>query len=229
VVSWAAVDFAEHRKPLWHALRDAYAPRLATLQPRASAEARAAAWEGLEPEPDTLALVLVNDTGEAFAGTFTVTREAFDGTVLAKATLEAAVPARGAATLTVPADVAAFGDPAAEVVVAEPDDAAAGFATAYRHGAEVVDQRLDPAPLQVRAEATDGGCLLHVTATSYARDVFCPVDVVDPAATVDHGMVTVRAGRTVTLRVTSAAGDPAAFAAAVRCANDLLPLEGIRP
>jgi beta-mannosidase len=222
VVSWAAVDFAEHRKPLWYALRAAYAPRLATLQPRASDAARAAAWEGLEPEPDTLTLVLVNDTDEAFAGTFTVTREAFDGTVLAKATLEAAVPARGAATLTVPADVAAFGDPAAEVVVAEPDDGAAGFATAYRHGAEVVDQRLDPRPLRVRAEPTDGGCLLHVAADSYARDVFCPVDVVDPTATVDDGMVTLRAGRSVTLRVTSAAGDPDAFAAAVRCANDLL-------
>ncbi|WP_194820748.1 glycoside hydrolase family 2 protein [Micromonospora sp. S-DT3-3-22] len=230
VVSWAAVDFAERRKPLWYALRAAYAPRLATLQPRASAEAWAAAWEGLEPDPDTLALVLVNDTAGAFRGTFTVTRETFDGTLLAKATIEASVPARGAVSVTVPDDVAAFGDPTAEVIVAESDDGTAGFAPAFRHGVEVVDQRLDPRPLRVEAVPTDDGCLLHVAATSYARDVFCPADVVNPLASVNDGMVNLRAGRSVTIRVTSPAGDPQAFAAAVRCANTLLdPAERIFP
>ena len=222
MVSWAAVDFAEHRKPLWYALRAAYAPRLATLQPRASDEACAAAWEGLDPNPDTLALVLVNDSAQAFRGTFTVTRETFDGTLLAKATLEASVPARGAVTVTVPDEVAAFGDPTTEVIVAEPDDGTTGFTSAFWHGAEVLDQRLDPQPLQVEAVHTDDGCLLRVSATSYARDVFCPADVVDPAASVNDGMVNLRAGRSVTFRVTSPSGDPQAFAAAVRCANTLL-------
>ena len=230
VVSWAAVDFAERRKPLWYALRAAYAPRLATLQPRASAEAWATAWEGLEPDSDTLALVLVNDTAEAFHGTFVVTRETFDGALLAKATIEASVPARGAATLTVPDEVAAFDDSAAEVIVAEPDDDAAGFASAFWHGAEVLDQRLDPQPLQVEAVPTADGCLLHVTATSYARDVFCPADVVDSAASVNDGMVNLRAGRSVTFRVTSPSGDPQTFATAVRCANTLLePAERTLP
>ncbi|MGW4942041.1 hypothetical protein ACWEOZ_10685 [Actinoplanes sp. NPDC004185] len=71
--------------------------------------------------------MLVNDTAEPFRGTFTVTRESFDATVLAEATLEASVPARGAATLTIPAGVAAFGDPASEVIVAVPADGTAGF------------------------------------------------------------------------------------------------------
>src|SRR5699024_8454449 len=149
VVSWAAVDFAEHRKPLWHALRDVYAPRLATFQPRASQEAQANAWEGLEAEPDTLALVLINDTGRLHAGSFTVTRETFDGTVLAKATVEARVGARDAAEITVPDDIAVFDDPSAETIVAVPDDAASGFAPAFRHGADVIDQRLDPRPLRI--------------------------------------------------------------------------------
>ena len=86
----------------------------------------------------------------------------------------------------------------------------------------MVDQRLDPRPLRVEAEPTDDGCLLHVAATSYARDVFCPADVVNPLASVNDGMVNLRAGRSVTIRVTSPAGDPQAFAAAVRCANTLL-------
>ncbi|MGW8566475.1 glycoside hydrolase family 2 protein [Isoptericola sp. NPDC055881] len=223
VVSWAAVDHDEHRKPLWHALRAAYAPRLATLQPRASDAARAAAWEGVPPEPDGVALVVVNDTGARLAGTWTVTRERLDGAVLATTTLEVDVPARGAATVPVPADVATFGDPGEEVLVAAPDDPAADVAVALRHGAEVVDQRLDPRALRIEATRTADGCELHVTATSLARDVFCHADVVDPAARVDAGMVTLRAGERVTLRVTSpAGGDPEAFAAAVRSANDLV-------
>ncbi|WP_026931776.1 glycoside hydrolase family 2 protein [Glycomyces tenuis] len=223
VVSWAAVDFNEHRKPLWHALRDAYAPRLATLQPRASAEAREQAWEGLEPEPDTLALVVVNDTGEDFSGSFTVTREGLDGTVLAKASVHVAAGARDAGLVTVPAEVAAFGEAGAEYVRAVADDADAGFAPAYRYGAEVVDQRLAPEPLRVEAEAVDGGCELRLTASSLARDVFCHADTVDPGARADSGMITLRAGETATIRIDSpAGGEPEAFAAALRCANDLL-------
>ena len=34
VTSWAAVDGDGRRKPLWYAMRDAYAPRLLTVQPR---------------------------------------------------------------------------------------------------------------------------------------------------------------------------------------------------
>nr|BFF26042.1 hypothetical protein GCM10025732_40070 [Glycomyces mayteni] len=221
MVSWAAVDFNGHRKPLWHALRDMYAPRLATLQPRPSERARAEAWEGLPPERDALALVLVNDTGEDYTGAFALVRESFDGTVLAEAAVEATVPARGAETVFVPAEVAAFGDPKAEAVVAVCDDGA--FAPAFHYGAEVVDQRLDPRPLRVEAVAAEGHVDLRITAASLARDVCCNADTVDPLAKADRGMITLRAGETAVIRVqTPAGGDPDAFAAALRCANDLL-------
>lgn len=217
VVSWAAVDFAGHRKPLWHALRDAYAPRLATLQPRPSEESRANAWEGIAPERDQLALILVNDTGEAYSGSFTVTREAFDGTVLAKAVVEARIDARDAGAITVPAEVAAFDDLADEFIRAEGE----GFAPAFRYGAEVIDQRLERRPFTVTAESTEDGCVLHVTATSLVRDLFCHADKVDPAARADEGMTTLRAGESTRIRVHSPSGDPEDFAAALRCANDL--------
>jgi len=221
VVSWAAVDFAEQRKPLWYALRDAYAPRLATIQPRASQEAWASAWEGLEPEPDTLALVLVNDTAEPFAGTVEVSRQTFAGDVLASATLDADVAARGAATLTLPADVATFGDRAGEVIVASADGS--GFATALFDGADVVDQRLDPRSVEVAATRVDGGYDVTVSASSYTRDVFCHADQVDAAARTDRGLVTLRAGESVTFHVASGADvAPERFAAVVRSANDLL-------
>jgi beta-mannosidase len=221
VVSWAAVDHDEHRKPLWHALRAACAPRLATFQPRVSEAAWAGAWEGVEPAADTTALVLVNDTALDVEETFTVTRETVDGAVLARVELAAAVPARGAVTLPVPDDVARFDDAAAELLVA----VAAGstFATAVLHAAEVVDQRLDPDALTVAAVAVDGGCELTLTAHSLVRDAFCRADVVDPAARVGDGLVTLRAGESVVWRVTSpSGGDAGAFAAAVTSANDLL-------
>ncbi len=221
VVSWAAVDFAEHRKPLWHALRDMYAPRLATFQPRPSEQAWAEAWEGTVPEFDTLALVLVNDTGEDYDGDFAIVRETFDGTALAKTTVQAQVPARGAATIALPAEIATFGDPAAEAIVAVADDGA--FAPAFHYGAEVVDQRLDPNPLRVEAVPVEDAVELRLTATSLARDVFCHADTADPRARADRGMITLRAGETAVIRVETPAGaGPDAFAAALRCANDLL-------
>ncbi|MEU5156420.1 glycoside hydrolase family 2 protein [Glycomyces sp. NPDC021274] len=222
VVSWAAVDFNEHRKPMWHALRDAYAPRLATLQPRASQEAQAKAWEGTEPAPDHLALVLVNDTGEDYTGTFAVTRETFDGTVLAETALQVSVPARDSTQIAVPADVAAFGDPATEVLIAAPEPGS-GFSPAFRYAAEVVDQRLDPKPLRIEAVREGDTVLLRLTATSFVRDAHCLTDTVHPAATPDRGMITLRAGETAAIRISATAdADPTAFAAAVRCANDLL-------
>jgi len=227
VVSWAAVDHDGHRKPLWHAMRDAYAPRLATIQPRASQAARDAAWEGLPAEPDTTALVLVNDTAEDVAGTFTATRQTFDGTVLATATLAAEVPARGAADVVLPADVVTFTDASREVVVVVPDDTGSGFAPAFLDGADVVGQVLDPAPVTVDAVPVDGGVDLTVTASSYVRDLMVLADKVDPAARVAGGMVSLPAGASVTFHVATAADvDPAAFAGTVRCANDLLGRDG---
>ncbi|WP_418275796.1 glycoside hydrolase family 2 protein [Isoptericola jiangsuensis] len=222
VVSWAAVDHDEHRKPLWYALRAACSPRLATFQPRVSPQAWQEAWEGVEPEADTLALVLVNDTGDAVDESFTVTRETVDGAVLATVDLVAQVPARGAVTLTVPDDVATFDDASVELLVAVA--AHRTFETAVVHGAEVVDQRLDPDALTVEAKTVDDGCELTLTAHSLVRDVFCHADVVDPSARVDGGLITLRAGETATLRVSSTSGaDAVAFAAAVVSANDLLP------
>jgi beta-mannosidase len=224
VVSWAAVDHDEHRKPLWYALRDAYAPRLATIQPRPSVAAQAAAWEGVDPENDTLALVIVNDTSERLTGSWTVARESLDGTLLAQATLTVDAPARGAATVSIPADVATLGDPTSEVLVAAADDPGAGVSPALWHGAEVIDQRLDPEPLHVHAVRTPDGCSLEVTATSLARDIFCHVDIVDRSARVDQGLVTLRAGQSALFKIAAHSdADPEAFAAALRSANDLLP------
>ncbi|MBF4569989.1 glycoside hydrolase family 2 protein [Plantibacter sp. VKM Ac-2880] len=210
VVSWAAVDFAEHRKPLWYALRAVYEPRLATFQPSGTGTG--------------LALVLLNDDADGWDGEVLLRRTTLDGAVLATAAVPSSVEARGVARIEVPVGVAAIVDPAREILTATLD----GFATAVHAPAEVVDQALDPRPLTAEASAAEDDpstYLVTVVATSYARDVTLLVDRVDPAASVDRGLVTLLAGERATFRVRARQGlDPQAFLAddVLRHANGLL-------
>jgi beta-mannosidase len=219
VVSWAAVDFDEHRKPLWYAMRNAYAPRLATIQPRKSERAGDSVVAG-EPE-EHLVLVLVNDTADAVETTARITRTAFDGTVLAEQTVDVRLAARATASFELAAAVAAFGDASREVIVATID----GFERAIHNGAEVVQQRLDPDTAQVTTTRTENGYRVVVTARSYVRDAFLAVDRVDARASADNGLVTLLAGESITFHVTSDADvDPAEFAheLVLRSANQLV-------
>lgn len=230
VVSWAAVDYDGHRKPLWYASRDFFAPRLATIQPRVSERAREdRSWEGKRVAPDHLALVVLNDTREAWSGAWTVERRTLDGETLAAQTIELTLGPVGHAELALDAEVTAFGDAMSEIIVATPCAAAAvagpAFARAVYNPAEVIDQRLDARPLSAVVAVADGGYELTVTARSYARDVFCMVDKIDADARIDGGMATLLPGESVTWRIASAVAfaDPSAFAApnVLRCANDL--------
>jgi beta-mannosidase len=207
VVSWAAVDFTEHRKPLWYALRDTFQPRLATIQPRAGG----------------LALILLNDTAQPWAGSVTVTRQAFDGTALTSEFIPGSVDARGAATFPLSAAVATSGRPTREVLIVEFGDAM--FARAVWNFAEVVDQELDTDPITATAARTDTGYVVSVTARSYVRDIALQVDRVDPRATVDNCLITLLAGETAHFALASSvAVDPAVFLAplVLRHANGLL-------
>jgi beta-glucosidase len=63
VTSWALVDGAGARKPVWHAVRQAFADRLLTIQPRGN----------------RLALVLANDTDEPWSARVSLCRKTFHG------------------------------------------------------------------------------------------------------------------------------------------------------
>ena len=89
VTSWAAIDGDERPKPLWYALRSAYATRLLTVQPR----------EGRE------VLAVVNETaapsGRASSAS---SRQRLDGTVLAEEDLALAVGAWSVGQFALPGD-----------------------------------------------------------------------------------------------------------------------------
>lgn len=212
VVSWALVDHAGIRKPVWYAVLQAYQPVLLTVQPDASGAAGAAG--GLD-------VVLVNASGASVAEEVTVSRVAFDGTVLESSSFPLTAGPADADRVTLPAALAVPEDAGSEVLVVT----GAGTRTVFDF-AEVVDQVLARSPLSTSVTATDDGAVVTVTATSYARDVSLFPDRVDPAARVDDGLVSLLAGESVTFTVTGAPGiDPEALVGplVLRHAGSLLP------
>lgn len=209
VVSWALVDHAGIRKPVWYAVRQAYQPVLLTVQPDASGAAG-----GLD-------VVLVNASGASVAEEVTVSRVAFDGTVLESSSFPLTAGPADADRVTLPAALAVPEDAGSEVLVVT----GAGTRTVFDF-AEVVDQVLARSPLSTSVTATDDGAVVTVTATSYARDVSLFPDRVDPAARVDDGLVSLLAGESVTFTVTGAPGiGPEALVGplVLRHAGSLLP------
>lgn len=203
VISWSAVDSLGHRKPLWYALREVFADRLLLLRP-ASGD-----------------LVLHNDSAERCADRVLVSRLRLDGTVLASQVIEVDAGPRHLVAESLEPAILAPEDPGREFVVA------CGASTGLRALAYFVeDTSLALASdLTGVAQTTPRGYELELSATGLVKDIFVQADKVDPAASVDGGLITLLPGETVRLQVKAAAGlDPNAFLApdVLRTANDLV-------
>lgn len=170
VTSWAAVDGDGRRKPLWFALRNVYAERLITIQPR-----------------DTgLAVAVCNDTGEPWNAELVVRRVSLSGAELGRERLGVEVAARGTAVVPLTLDLQ---DTRTELLVAEADGVRGLW-----FGAEDKDLALAPGWKETSVRRTADGYDVEVAADSLQRDVCLLVDKLDPDATVDDGMVTLLAG-----------------------------------
>ncbi|MEO3874391.1 glycoside hydrolase family 2 protein [Nonomuraea sp. B12E4] len=194
VTSWSAVDGAGRRKPLWYALRRAFADRLITRQ------------DG--------AVVLVNDTDEEWAGTLGLSLRDLSGRVLAANDEPVTVPAR--ATLRIDPDQAR--QPDAALLTAELDGQRALFALA-----EDPELAYPPAAYAAAVEPEEGGLAVTVTATTILRELALFPDRLDPAASVDEQLVTLLPGESRTFHVTTERDlDPAALTAypVLRCVNE---------
>uniref|UniRef100_UPI0031D7E2CA glycoside hydrolase family 2 protein n=1 Tax=Saccharothrix mutabilis TaxID=33921 RepID=UPI0031D7E2CA len=203
VTSWAAVDGEERPKPLYYALRHAFAPRLLTVQPRDGRDA----------------LVAVNDTDEVWTGEVVAARRTFAGEERAAAKLVLDVPARSVAVLDLAPELLTPADAEREVLVATTADARAVHL--FR---EDVELAYDPSPLTATAVPVPGGYRVDVAATSFARDVALLADRVAPDAEVDDALVTLVAGEEHSFLVRTAERlDPAALTGplVLRSANSL--------
>ena len=204
VTSWAAVDGDGRRKPLWYALRDAYADRLLTIEPRDGG----------------LALVAVNDTGADWHPQTDVTRLTLAGEPLAKIGYQLAVPAHSAVTVPLYPDLATTGDPRRELLLAD----AAGQ-RAWWFFAEDNEIDYPAAGYDATAAPVDGGLRVTVTARTVLRDLTLYPDRLDPAAEVDRALVTLLPGESTEFVVrTGVELDPAALTRrpVLRCVNDIV-------
>ena len=166
---------------------------------------------------DREVLSIVNDTSEIWHGTLRLSRQLLDGTRIADCELSVQAGARSAATLSLPDDVRAPGDPRGELLLAE----LGGVRTVHTW---VEDIELDPTPLHSTVTPVYGGYRVEVRASSLARDVTLLVDRLDPAARVDDALVTLPAGATATFTVRTAtrlSAEQLTGPLVLRSANDL--------
>lgn len=203
VVSWSAIDWGERPKPLLHALRRVYADRLVTIQPR-----------------EQLAAVVLNDTAEPWSAEVRIERRRYDGVVLGSARESIRIPARGSATIPIPSDVAASGDPASEYLRVEVDGV-----VARRFFVDYAGSALDLPELDARLDREGRRYRLTLTPDSVVRDLALLVDRIDPAAQVDEMLLTLDAGQTATISFDSdrdLAVDDLLDPRVLRSANDLV-------
>ena len=205
VTSWAAIDGDERPKPLYYGMKNAFAPRLVTIQPRDGG----------------LAAVLVNDTAEPWAGELVARRLEFGGEERERFVAAYSLAPRETVTIALPAEIAVPDDAAGELVVA-----AASDARGFWFFAEPRDSALRAAEIEVRAEPAPEGTAVTITAAGLVRDLVLLVDKVDPDAVASDALITLLPGESTTLLVrhegaalaASALSDPRVL----RTANELV-------
>ncbi|MFC7757647.1 glycoside hydrolase family 2 protein [Catellatospora bangladeshensis] len=173
VTSWAAIDGDGRRKPLWYALRDAFAERLLTLQPRDGG----------------LVLVASNDTDRPWRAEAAVTSYDLGGKALVSTTVAVDVAPRAVQTIPLPDGVALPEEPRSELL-----RAVAGEQQAWWFYAEDRDTDYPAARYETNVEPVPGGYAVTVTAGTILRDLTLFPDRLDPAATVDQSLVTLLPG-----------------------------------
>jgi beta-mannosidase len=184
VTSWAAIDSEERPKPLWYALRRAFAPRNMVFV----------------TEDGRVSVVVLNDTDQAWHGRLQLTRERLNGLTLATTTVEVSVQPRTSTPIALHAQLFTPENPTSEIVVARLENL-----TRVHTFVEDIELSLDPSPIDVEVMQTDDGYIVKVTARSFARDVTLLVDRAAPDATVDDALITLTAGESTTFRVWTSA------------------------
>ncbi|MEM6760083.1 MAG: glycoside hydrolase family 2 protein [Pseudomonadota bacterium] len=206
VTSWAAIDGYGRKKPLWYALKRAYAPRCLTISARGAA----------------LQVTLINDEPLDARLPVRVRRVRFDGTVLAEQNLWRMLSARNApGHATLDADITTPADPAQELIVAT-----AGPLQAHYFFAK--DKQLALPKAQFTTELLHGDTgelLVAITAQSLIKDLCVFADTLAPDAEVDQMLLTLLPGESTTLALTGIEHDDLATIRnrlLIRCANDLV-------
>ena len=193
----------ERPKPLWYALRRAFAPRNLVFA----------------TEDGSVSVVVLNDTDQVWQGLLQLSRERLNGLTLATTSVEVSVQPRTSTPIALLAQLFTPEDPSAEIVVARLDTV-----TRVHTFVEDIELSLDPDPIDVEVLQAEDGYAIKVTARSFVRDVTLLADRAAADTSVDDALVTLPAGQSMTFRVRTSArnlehvlGSPPVL----RTANDL--------
>jgi beta-mannosidase len=202
VTSWAAIDGDGRLKPLWYALRNSYAPRLLTIQPRDGG----------------LTVIGVNDSGASWRGPLTIRRMTLDGDVLAEHHTRLVTDRFDSAQLAIPDRVARPTEPRREILVAQ----TLSGERALHLFAE--DRDLPESPsFGIHLDSDEDRYRVTVTASTTVRDLCLFADRIHPDATVDDMLVTLLPGESHTFTLCSPVAVPKESLASkpvMRWAND---------
>ena len=177
VISWAAIDGAGRFKPLYFEMRSLYAARSLTIQPRDGG----------------LAVAVMNDHAEPWAGTLTVARLDRGGAEMGGFEVSVDVAARSNSLIPVPGELTADGADPTDVLLARAGD--------MRDLWFFEDFHVGDPGMTVDVGTVAGGLDVTVRAAGLARDVLLQPDRIHPDATVDQGFVTLLPGESSTFRV----------------------------
>jgi len=184
VTSWALVDSGGRRKPAWFALREAYRPRLLTIQPRGAA----------------LVVFVVNDSDQAWVADATMRRLTFAGDVLVGEAFTIDVVPRSIQSFVLPSTITSAGDPTAELIVVE-----AGEQRALWWFLPDLQLALQPPAVTVQAEKRVGDVLsIVVVAHNLIRDLTILAERIDSGAEADRQLLTLLPGEATTITITGA-------------------------
>jgi beta-mannosidase len=225
VTSWAAVDGDGRKKPLWFAMRDAYADRLLTVRPRSGDPLtpggplnEVAPGQPFVPSDDP-AVIAVNDSPEPWVSAAVVTRRSLSGEVLARFESDFAVAPGDALTLALPTSVSEPGDITAEFLLVE-----AGDQRAWWFFAPDRDIAWPAADFTTEVVPDASGIRLTVTARTILRSLTVFPDRLSPSAEADRADVTLLPGESAVFTIRS--DEPLdekrlATKPLLRCVNDL--------
>ncbi|MEM8875911.1 MAG: glycoside hydrolase family 2 protein [Planctomycetota bacterium] len=183
--SWAMIDGDGRAKPILHAARRFFAPRVVNLGPR-----RPTAIGGWDQDPGPLRAYLHNDHAEAWSAILRLRQMNYAGQTLAEHTQSVTIPPRAAANVNMPDGWSH--DPATFMVAeAEGGERSFWWFTPDKH-----------APIPSPAFDTEvDGLSVTVRAKTLLRDVCLFVDRLDPNAVASDACVTLLPGESFTFRV----------------------------
>lgn len=181
VTSWAAIDGEGRYKPLYFAMKEMFAERAISIEPRPAG--------GFD-------LTVMNDTDEPWRGEASILRIDGIGNVLARQEVPVHAEARSVQREVLDDNVAVFGDASAELLVAN-----LRGSRAYRFGAEPKDSTIQEESPRVSVAKVAGGLDITVTALTIARDVLVQPDRIHSRAVVDRGFLTLLPGESALFRV----------------------------